>query len=292
MRQFWTRASGVRIRLVAAATLVIALGSTSPIYSAASGSHQSDIGRPTKNVSVRRATNATCSRATAAQAMARYKIGVVPRIQPRPPIAQVLCGPFLGPGSQGMVASVAIPSCGISIDWAVFRYTSGAWRLVMNVKHGAYLYAASSDIREEQGVLAPGDAHCFPSSVKYRFWHWDGSRLRAGPWATALSYDSVLSPDRQTWCKFSSIAPREVFCGQQKNRNSATLRPNGTFTVSNGGLQNWDDKARVLMNGQADEWGGFSCLAGQTGVACTVIGGKAAGRGFLINSAGITAVMP
>jgi hypothetical protein len=226
--------------------------------------------------------------------MTRYRIGVIKPVQPKTPVYQVLCGPFFGPGSRGMAASVAIPSCGGSVGWAVFRYRGGTWRLVMKQNHGAFLAAVGADIREAIGVLAPGDAHCFPSSVKYRFWHWNGSRLRAGPWRRALSYDSILSPDRQIWCKFEVYPTREVFCADQNPVHTAHLRINGAFTVCTGNdcLQNWDSRARVLKYGEADEWGAFSCLAEQKGVTCTVIGGKAAGKGFLINAAGITAVTP
>ena len=50
--------------------------------------------------------------------------------------------------------------------------------------------------------------------------------------------------------------------------------------------------ARVVKNGQSDEWGAFTCLSEQTGFTCTVIGGKATGKGFAIDAAGITAVSP
>jgi hypothetical protein len=193
-----------------------------------------------------------------------------------------------------MVASVATGSCGISIDWAVFRYAGGRWRLVLNVKHGAHLYAVGSDVRETIGVPRAGDSHCFPSRVKSRLWHWNGTRLRAGAFTTALSYQSVLAPDRKTWCGLSAVVPREAFCGRMSPMRLATLRPSGKFSdcEGNGCLQNWDDHAHVLKDGQADEWGGFSCLAQNGGVACTVIGGPAHGKGFLITASGVTAVAP
>jgi hypothetical protein len=289
MRQLWRRASRLRLFLVLAAIAVITLAASSPIYSAVRGSHIAD-----DNVASPVATAGGCSKATASKVMTRYGIGVIKPVQPKTPIGRVLCGPFLGPGSRGMVASVAIPSCGGSVAWAVFRYTGGTWRLVMKQNHGAFLAAVGSDIREEIGVLAPGDAHCFPSSVKYRFWHWNGSRLRAGPWARALSYDSILSPDRQIWCKFAVYPTREVVCAERNPVHTAQLRTSGVFTVCNGSncLQNWDTSAHVLKYGQADEWGAFSCLAEQKGITCTVIGGKAARKGFLINASGVIPVSP
>jgi hypothetical protein len=46
----------------------------------------------------------------------------------------------------------------------------------------------------------------------------------------------------------------------------------------------------VLPYGPANEWNAFHCLAEQKGVTCTVIGGEAAGKGFLINTSGVTPV--
>jgi hypothetical protein len=239
-------------------------------------------------------TAAACSKAAASKAMTSYGIGVIKPYQPKAPVYQVLCGPFLGPGSQAMVGSIAIPSCGGSVDWAVFRYAGGSWKLVMNVKHGAFLDAVGSDIREMIGVLAPGDAHCFPSSVKYRFWHWNGSSLKAGPWARAASFDSILTPDKQTWCKFDVYPTPEARCAVRNPVHTAKLHKDGAFTSCDGSgcLQNWDDRAHVVAWGQANEWNAFHCLVEQKGVTCTVIGGKAAGHGFLINASGVTPVSP
>jgi hypothetical protein len=126
--------------------------------------------------------NATaCSKATAARVATQLHVGVDPTTG-RTPIAQVLCGPFLGPGSQALVASVAIPSCGRSIEWAVFRFAAGTWQLVMKRNNGADLAAVGSDIRETMGVLRPGDPHCFPSASRSRVWHWNGSRFTATAW--------------------------------------------------------------------------------------------------------------
>jgi hypothetical protein len=101
------------------------------------------------------------------------------------PVAQVLCGAFLGPRSHAMVASLSIPSCGVSSGWVVFRSVGGAWRRAFETNHGAFLAAAGARIRETQGVLARGDAHCFPSSYRSRLWHWNGRRLVHGPWRTS-----------------------------------------------------------------------------------------------------------
>jgi hypothetical protein len=81
-----------------------------------------------------------------------------------------------------MVLSLSIPSCGGSAGWLVFRSVGGRWRQVLDVNHGAWLDPSGRRIREWQGVLAPSDAHCFPSSARTRLWHWTGARLVHGRW--------------------------------------------------------------------------------------------------------------
>jgi hypothetical protein len=193
-----------------------------------------------------------------------------------------------------MVGSVAIPSCGGSVGWAVFRWSGGTWRLVLNVKHGAFLDAVGPDIREKQGVLGPGDSHCFPSSVRYRFRRWDGRALKAGPWARALSFDSVISSDRNIWCGFVFNPTPEARCASLAPVHTARLRVNGAVTTcdtSSDCLKGFEhESGHVLSYGQANEWNDFHCQSETKGITCTVIGGKAAGNGFLISSSGVTQV--
>ena len=124
----------------------------------------------------------TCTRATASRVATRLHVEVDPILH-RTPIFQVLCGPFFGPGSRGMAASVAVSAgCGGSIGWAVFRYASGKWRHVMQQRNGAFLSKVGSDIRERVGDPRRGDPHCAPSAWKIRIWHWNGHRFRASSW--------------------------------------------------------------------------------------------------------------
>jgi sugar lactone lactonase YvrE len=147
-----------------------------------------------------RGVSGPCSKTTAAMVMTDAKIGI-DIVTGKTPIQQVLCGPFLGPGSSGMVASIAIPSCGFSIGWAVFRFDGSDWQLVLRQDHGASLAKVGSNIRETQGVLRPGDAHCFPSAQRSRIWHWSGKRLVSGAWKVisagpkTVHLKSFLSPD-------------------------------------------------------------------------------------------------
>src|SRR5207247_10767522 len=92
---------------------------------------------------VRSAASFTCSRATASPVATRLHVGVDPILH-RAPIFQLLCGPFFGPRSRGMVASFAVPTgCGGSTGWAVFRYT-GKWRAGMHQRSGALRPTAGS----------------------------------------------------------------------------------------------------------------------------------------------------
>ena len=67
-------------------------------------------------------------------------------------------------------------------QWFVFRSVHGRWKRILKVNHGAFLTRSGRTIHEWQGVLAPGDAHCFPSSARVRNWHWNGTRLVHGAW--------------------------------------------------------------------------------------------------------------
>jgi len=98
------------------------------------------------------------------------------------PVAQVLCGPFLGRGSRGMVVSLATPGCGVSIGWVLYRHVPTGWRKVYHNNGGAAFARAGTRLRAWQGVLAPSDPHCFPSSWRSRLWHWNGRRMIPGPW--------------------------------------------------------------------------------------------------------------
>src|SRR2546429_352193 len=149
MRQLWTRASRRRLFLVVAATSVITLAASSPIYPAGIGWHVT--GHSTTLPAVGAVGTATpdCSIAAASEAATAANFDVDPTLD-RTPINHVICGPFLGPGSQAMAAMVTVPTgCGVSTGWAVFRFASAAWQLVMKQNNGALrLQAVGSDIRE------------------------------------------------------------------------------------------------------------------------------------------------
>jgi hypothetical protein len=244
-----------------------------------------------------------CSKSTAVEVATRLHVGVDP-ILGKTPISQVLCGPFLGPGSQGMVASVAVPTgCGGSLEWAVFRFTSGNWQVVMVRKNGAFLSPVGSNIREKVGAPRSGDPHCSPSAWKSRIWHWNGSRFVASPWKVTSSSKSgpktvhlfyVRSPSHNLWCDVGDEG--KAYCVSKDLPHSATLALDGTLRICNGRrcvANNNLFKAGtpVLAYGQRDEQGGYRCKSEQSGISCTVIlAGKGYAKGFLINGAGVRRV--
>jgi len=97
-----------------------------------------------------------------------------------------LCGEFLGPGIDAMVARAVPATCGGYAGWAVFRReTDGSWQLVWKYRNGQTdLVAVDDDLEETNNILAPGDARCVgEKATKTRLWHWDGRRFAAGPWS-------------------------------------------------------------------------------------------------------------
>lgn len=103
----------------------------------------------------------------------------------RKPISQVLCGSFTGPGSQAMVIAFTFPVCWPVQRWAVFQYVDARWKRVLDQPSYVIppLRAVGSDIRETAAVHRRGDPRCVPSGgTRARTWHWNGTRLMAGPW--------------------------------------------------------------------------------------------------------------
>ena len=125
-------------------------------------------------------TGGGCNVATADRLVDQEHLGNAGFIQQ--PVAQVLCGAFLGARSRAMVVSLSTPGCGFSMGWVAYRKALGQWRRVFRTDKGAYLAKAGSRIRAWQGVLGPNDAHCFPSGWRARVWHWNRRRLVAGRW--------------------------------------------------------------------------------------------------------------
>jgi len=96
-----------------------------------------------------------------------------------------LCGEFLGPGVESMVARAVPATCGGYFGWGAFRReTDGSWRLVQKEENGQwFLKASGNDLEETLKILGPRDPRCGKAkSTKTRIWHWDGQQLVSGPW--------------------------------------------------------------------------------------------------------------
>jgi hypothetical protein len=296
MRQLRTRASRLRLFLLVAVVSVITLAASSPIYSAASGGHLISHASAAPLAAV---ATADCSEATARQVVQRPGLEVNIFNLPNP-VQQVLCGPFTGPGSNAMAVTIGAPTCWGIQNWAVFRFTAGDWQLVLN--QPAYLVpplvAVGSDIQETTAVHRSGDPRCFFNGGTHaRIWHWDGSRLVAGPWKQVTKGKpitrSFYTPSKNITCSLGDSSDYlGVNCVSFKAPQTVKMDANGRLKICHGrrclapcGCA--PDGIPTLGYGKQSTSGRFRCLSQRSGVTCTVI---RFGKGFLINRSGVRRV--
>src|SRR3954464_6164473 len=102
------------------------------------------------------------------------------------PIQQVLCGSFAGLGSAAMAVTFAAPTCWSPQGWAVYRFSNGAWELVLDRPGGFLsrpLMTVGGDITETTPIFRSKDPRCVPTGGRRaRAWHWTGTRFAAGSW--------------------------------------------------------------------------------------------------------------
>ena len=263
------------------------------------------------------ATSASaCSMAEATRVVKRLGLGNAADPNVPNPVAQVLCGAFVGPGSQAMVASLAIPSCGRTAGWVVFRRSGATWELVLDRNNGADLDAVGTGIRETQFVLRPGDAHCFPTGgTRSRTWRWNGTHFVSSPWkrskATAPKAPSSAFPSGYFKTPSGNIAcvhwlgtsPPSIGCGIKSGLRSPptsrrpgclpargiSLRATGRAQVDrsicpgepegDAGPFAYESTARVLVYGTSWSGGGIRCASEATGLTCR----NKSGHGFFLS---------
>jgi hypothetical protein len=244
-----------------------------------------------------------CSRALAKKLIHEY-----PHLDPWAPIYEapgaVLCGPFLGKGSNALVMSFAAATCGGSSGWAAFRRQGGEWKLAWRHRDGQRnIRAVGSDIEETLNILRPGDPRCLPTGgTKSRTWHWDGRRFVPSRWEYHyVNPAEFLSPDHKVWCALSEVV--DTFCvsggpdPKNEPQGSATFDRNGKVTIcsaahvspTEGCSQNWNSKAAVLGYGEKSEVGGVRCTSAEDGITCVKVTGPGKGNGFRIDA---TEVVP
>lgn len=284
---------GVGLVAVAAATLgfSVDVAATAPSDAARMGSPAT-----TSTASGR------CSKAEAIAVVKRLHLGEADFVPN--PVWAVICGAFMGPGSQTMVVSLA--SGGASIPfagWAVFRLSGGVWQLVMRRIDGAEVSAAGSDIRETVSVLRPGDQHCCPTGgTRSRIWHWNGTRFTASAWKQATKGEperkGFYSPSRNIACgMFDDSSVRYVECQSRVPPQKARMDARGRVTICRDRTPNVNNDCNlgdpgegvipVLPYGKQITVGRFRCQSLQIGIRCTVI---QSGKGFLINRDGVRRV--
>jgi hypothetical protein len=114
--------------------------------------------------------------------------------------------------------------------------------------------------------------------------------------ATAATSATFYSPSHNLSCEIDdgrSGIPAQVYCQSMKRPSSVHLGLDGKLDICSGTgaatrcLGNAGENTPTLAYGKQVSVGRFRCGSEHTGVTCTVI---RSGKGFLINSAGITPV--
>jgi len=294
MRQPRGRTAGRRSLVVLAATFVAALSATSPatagVATAGGGGDAGD-----------------CSLETALVVGAPYFN--FPGLAN--PIGQVLCGAFTGPGSQAMAVTFNAPTCWTPQGWAVFQLVDDDWELA-HIQRLVFLVppltAVGDDIRETRPVHRFGDPRCLPEGgTRARTWHWDGTRLVAGPWEQVtpgepLTLAVFKSPKGVgvtcTMWDDPSIGARyahRVHCESHRRKpylgQKALLRGNGTVSLCR--VRNvvgsrrcrlvcgcFETPPPILRYGTEVVVGRFRCRSVRSGIRCVIV---KSGRGFALN---------
>ena len=239
---------------------------------------------------------ADCSTATATELVEQHRLNAFALPNP---VRQVLCGAFMGPGSEAMAVTIGAPTCWPIQHWAIFGLRGGAWQLLAEIP--AYLIppltAVGNDIREETAVRRAGDPRCLPSGGTHaRLWHWDGTTFVAGAWtqvkaAAKEAFAVFYSPSRNLICTMGDDAQFVgVGCQSYKPPHTASLTAAGRVKTCRG-IRCIGDPGDVpkttLGYGRQLTIGRFRCRSAPTGITCIVI---RTGKGFLISRTGVTRV--
>jgi hypothetical protein len=206
---------------------------------------------------------------------------------------QVACGAFLGPGSQGMAATIANGTCWANVGWLVFAFRDGAWQLVPggDTLRVLSIDVVGTDLRETVPVFLPTDTGCNPTGGnRVRTWHWDGTRLVAGPFKragapAAKTSASFYSPSRNVACEMDDGVTglrAVVYCQSRAHSHSVQLSAAGAVKICRGSrcLGDPGEHTPVLAYGHQQTVGRFRCQSAPAGVTCTV---RATGKGFRID---------
>jgi len=209
-----------------------------------------------------------------------------------------LCGEFLGPGIEAMVARAVPATCGGYFGWAVFRHEAdGSWRLVWRYKNGQTdLVSVGNDLEETNRILGRNTPRCTgEAATKTRIWHWNGGTFEAGPWSVHLlgthpSFVAEFSPRSALVCSIGDLpGPKPgASCETNKLKRGrqykmrAELKPSGQVKIckkygaaSCGSFACGctEDLLRIRPGEQVVA-GRFTCYLLPNAVKCTIAGGE------------------
>lgn len=242
-----------------------------------------------------------CDEATATALGEQYDLNpFAPTVKQMSP----LCGEFLGPGSEAMVARAVPATCGGYSGWAVFRHEADdSWQLVWKYKNGQTdLVAVGNDLEETNRILGPHDPRCAgETATKTRVWHWNGQQFVAGPWSVHLlgthpSFVAELGSRSALVCSIGDVpGPKPgASCENNKLKRGrqykvkAELKPNGRVKVckkygaaSCGSFScGCTSDFLKIVPGEQVVMGRFTCLVLPHAVKCTI----ASGQGFQMSN--------
>ena len=226
-------------------------------------------------------------------------------------VFQVLCGAFAGSGSRVMVASYYGPGNTGVTDWVAFRFVAGKWQQLLTRHEAVQLSAAGPDFRETMSIYRSGDSRCCPSGgTRFRVWHWNGTRLVAGPWTqvkpaapsaagsggSKSGYFKTPSGNIQCDWYYGTLVRCGIKSGLKPvSRKRAGCYPNVWVELHTSGAafalgsycrgEDAPDAgpfamgAVVLGYGKTWSGGGLSCASAATGLTCR----NKSGRGFFLS---------
>jgi hypothetical protein len=271
---------------IVAATALVALG---VIASAAIGS------APAAAPGSAQAAQTDCSLATADQILA--SLGYEPELPGGPIAGQALCGPFMGPGSQAMVVTLAHGACKPNSGWSVLGLVNGAWKVVFpgdNIFGVMPFTALGSDFRETLPVFLAGDPICSfgNGGTRGRRWHWNGTKFVHGPFKWLTVGAEFWAPGRKVGCRMGDYpggrdsSAGGAFCFSGTKPLTASIRLGGRIYLCPvrgqkycyGGIVK---RRPVLAYGEEKTVGRFRCESLRRGVRCTK---TKTGKGFLLNA--------
>lgn len=208
-----------------------------------------------------------------------------------------LCGEFLGPGIEAMVARAIPATCGGYAGWAVFRREAdGSWRLVWRYRNGQTdLVAVGNDLEETHRILGRNSARCAgKTATKTRIWHWNGQTFETGPWSvhplgTHPSFVVEFGSRSALLCSIGDVPEPKPGASCESNKIKrgrqykvrAELKPSGQVKICKkygaGSCGSFacgctEDLVRIAP-GEQVVVGRFTCFVLPNAVQCTIAGG-------------------